>query len=159
MPVQGSHGQIYLFIIVSDKGTLPCQAPREWFQHPARLEVLPAMSCLPDPTNSLPFSFPAFKQSPQGIPALGTGIKKRRHGEEEMYYVPVSVGELQRGQNSARDSGGTVPSARSTLGRGCRAGWGCTGSYRTAGALSRSKSIHGCTCPRDSGIPNSPQPQ
>ncbi|NXG99898.1 P73 protein, partial [Loxia leucoptera] len=30
-----------------------------------------------------------FKQSPQGIPALGTGIKKRRHGEEEMYYVPV----------------------------------------------------------------------
>ncbi|XP_009081283.1 PREDICTED: tumor protein p73 isoform X2 [Acanthisitta chloris] len=30
-----------------------------------------------------------FKQSPQGIPALGTGVKKRRHGEEEMYYVPV----------------------------------------------------------------------
>ncbi|NWX88169.1 P73 protein, partial [Nothoprocta ornata] len=30
-----------------------------------------------------------FKQSPQGIPALGAGIKKRRHGEEEMYYVPV----------------------------------------------------------------------
>ncbi|XP_068514835.1 tumor protein p73 isoform X2 [Anas acuta] len=30
-----------------------------------------------------------FKQSPQGIPALGMGIKKRRHGEEEMYYVPV----------------------------------------------------------------------
>ncbi|NWU47375.1 P73 protein, partial [Dromas ardeola] len=30
-----------------------------------------------------------FKQSSQGIPALGTGIKKRRHGEEEMYYVPV----------------------------------------------------------------------
>ncbi|NXG18435.1 P73 protein, partial [Grallaria varia] len=30
-----------------------------------------------------------FKQSPQNIPALGTSIKKRRHGEEEMYYVPV----------------------------------------------------------------------
>ncbi|XP_066492833.1 tumor protein p73 isoform X4 [Tiliqua scincoides] len=30
-----------------------------------------------------------FKQSPQGIPALGTGIKKRRHGEEETYYVPI----------------------------------------------------------------------
>ncbi|NWI63505.1 P73 protein, partial [Todus mexicanus] len=30
-----------------------------------------------------------FKQSPQGIPALGSGVKKRRHGEEEMYYVPV----------------------------------------------------------------------
>ncbi|NXC27586.1 P73 protein, partial [Campylorhamphus procurvoides] len=30
-----------------------------------------------------------FKQSPQSIPALGTSIKKRRHGEEEMYYVPV----------------------------------------------------------------------
>ncbi|XP_044301317.1 tumor protein p73 isoform X4 [Varanus komodoensis] len=31
----------------------------------------------------------AFRQSPQGIPALGAGIKKRRHGEEETYYVPV----------------------------------------------------------------------
>ncbi|XP_019396781.1 PREDICTED: tumor protein p73 isoform X6 [Crocodylus porosus] len=31
----------------------------------------------------------SFKQSPQGIPALGAGVKKRRHGEEEMYYVPV----------------------------------------------------------------------
>ncbi|XP_028940235.1 tumor protein p73 isoform X6 [Antrostomus carolinensis] len=31
----------------------------------------------------------AFKQSPQGIPALGAGVKKRRHGEEEIYYVPV----------------------------------------------------------------------
>ncbi|KAM6434552.1 tumor protein p73 isoform 1-T1 [Liasis olivaceus] len=30
-----------------------------------------------------------FKQSPQSIPALGAGVKKRRHGEEEMYYVPV----------------------------------------------------------------------
>ncbi|KAF1442087.1 P73 protein, partial [Pygoscelis papua] len=30
-----------------------------------------------------------FKQSPQGMPALGASIKKRRHGEEEMYYVPV----------------------------------------------------------------------
>uniref|UniRef100_A0A8D0F823 Cellular tumor antigen p53 n=1 Tax=Strix occidentalis caurina TaxID=311401 RepID=A0A8D0F823_STROC len=30
-----------------------------------------------------------FKQSPQGIPALGSSVKKRRHGEEEMYYVPV----------------------------------------------------------------------
>ncbi|XP_061457328.1 tumor protein p73 [Rhineura floridana] len=30
-----------------------------------------------------------FKQSPPGIPALGAGMKKRRHGEEETYYVPV----------------------------------------------------------------------
>ncbi|NXH18785.1 P73 protein, partial [Bucco capensis] len=30
-----------------------------------------------------------FKQSPQGMPALAAGVKKRRHGEEEMYYVPV----------------------------------------------------------------------
>ncbi|XP_072012409.1 tumor protein p73 isoform X5 [Engystomops pustulosus] len=29
------------------------------------------------------------KQSPQGVPALGPNIKKRRHGEEEIYYVPV----------------------------------------------------------------------
>lgn len=74
------------------------------------------------PPNSLSLSFAAFKQSPQGIPALGTGIKKRRHGEEEMYYVPVSVGELQQGQKWAWDSSGTVPSARGTLGRGCQAG-------------------------------------
>lgn len=88
-----------------------------------------------DSTYSLPLFSPAFKQSPQGIPALGTGIKKRRHGEEEMYYVPVSVGELQWGQKSAWDSGGIVPSARSTLGRGCQAVWGCTGSCRTARVL------------------------
>ncbi|XP_075136039.1 tumor protein p73-like [Leptodactylus fuscus] len=31
----------------------------------------------------------ACKQSPQGVPALGPNIKKRRHGEEEIYYVPV----------------------------------------------------------------------
>ncbi|XP_069802542.1 tumor protein p73 isoform X9 [Dendropsophus ebraccatus] len=31
----------------------------------------------------------ACKQSPQGVPALGANIKKRRHGEEEIYYVPV----------------------------------------------------------------------
>ncbi|XP_058017075.1 tumor protein p73 isoform X2 [Ahaetulla prasina] len=30
-----------------------------------------------------------FKQNPQSIPALGAGVKKRRHGEEETYYVPV----------------------------------------------------------------------
>ncbi|XP_063799434.1 tumor protein p73 isoform X8 [Pseudophryne corroboree] len=31
----------------------------------------------------------ACKQSPQGVQTLGTNIKKRRHGEEEIYYVPV----------------------------------------------------------------------
>uniref|UniRef100_H3BII1 Cellular tumor antigen p53 n=2 Tax=Latimeria TaxID=7896 RepID=H3BII1_LATCH len=30
-----------------------------------------------------------FKQNPQGIPGLGVSIKKRKHGEEEIYYVPV----------------------------------------------------------------------
>ncbi|XP_029433781.1 tumor protein p73 isoform X1 [Rhinatrema bivittatum] len=30
-----------------------------------------------------------FKQSPQGIPTLNANIKKRRHGEEEIYYLPV----------------------------------------------------------------------
>ncbi|XP_053546342.1 tumor protein p73 isoform X2 [Bombina bombina] len=31
----------------------------------------------------------ACKQSPQGMPTLNTNIKKRRHGEEEIYYLPV----------------------------------------------------------------------
>ncbi|XP_043918894.1 tumor protein p73 isoform X3 [Protopterus annectens] len=31
----------------------------------------------------------AFKQSPQGISGLGSNMKKRRHGDEEIYYVPV----------------------------------------------------------------------
>ncbi|MEE6483767.1 hypothetical protein FKM82_013648 [Ascaphus truei] len=29
------------------------------------------------------------KQSPQSVPSLGANIKKRRHGEEEIYYLPV----------------------------------------------------------------------
>nr|KAF6380717.1 hypothetical protein mMyoMyo1_019606 [Myotis myotis] len=31
----------------------------------------------------------AFKQSPSAVPALGTGAKKRRHGDEDMYYMHV----------------------------------------------------------------------
>ncbi|KAF5917414.1 hypothetical protein HPG69_007008 [Diceros bicornis minor] len=31
----------------------------------------------------------AFKQSPPAIPALGTNMKKRRHGDEDMYYMHV----------------------------------------------------------------------
>ncbi|XP_053777402.1 tumor protein p73 isoform X1 [Desmodus rotundus] len=31
----------------------------------------------------------AFKQSPPAIPALGTNVKKRRHGDEDMYYMHV----------------------------------------------------------------------
>ncbi|XP_053431911.1 tumor protein p73 isoform X3 [Nycticebus coucang] len=30
-----------------------------------------------------------FKQSPPSVPALGTGVKKRRHGDEDIYYLPV----------------------------------------------------------------------
>ncbi|XP_051787249.1 tumor protein p73 isoform X3 [Erpetoichthys calabaricus] len=30
-----------------------------------------------------------FKQTPQNIPGPGITIKKRRHGEEEIYYIPV----------------------------------------------------------------------
>lgn len=33
---------------------------------------------------------PAFKQSPPAIPALGTNVKKRRHGDEDMFYMHVS---------------------------------------------------------------------
>lgn len=35
---------------------------------------------------------PAFKQSPPAIPALGTNVKKRRHGDEDMFYMHVSSG-------------------------------------------------------------------
>ncbi|KAM5141008.1 tumor protein p73 isoform 7-T7 [Mantella aurantiaca] len=31
----------------------------------------------------------ACKQSPPGVTSLGANVKKRRHGEEEIYYVPV----------------------------------------------------------------------
>nr|KAF6508744.1 tumor protein p73 [Rousettus aegyptiacus] len=31
----------------------------------------------------------AFKQSPPAIPALGSNVKKRRHGDEDMYYMHV----------------------------------------------------------------------
>ncbi|KAF6345918.1 tumor protein p73 [Rhinolophus ferrumequinum] len=31
----------------------------------------------------------AFKQSPTAIPTLGTNVKKRRHGDEDMYYMHV----------------------------------------------------------------------
>ncbi|XP_023370988.1 tumor protein p73 isoform X3 [Otolemur garnettii] len=30
-----------------------------------------------------------FKQSPPTVPALGTSVKKRRHGDEDIYYLPV----------------------------------------------------------------------
>ncbi len=32
-----------------------------------------------------------FKQTPANIAGPSVNIKKRRHGEEEMYYIPVSV--------------------------------------------------------------------
>uniref|UniRef100_A0A8C9HQH7 Cellular tumor antigen p53 n=1 Tax=Piliocolobus tephrosceles TaxID=591936 RepID=A0A8C9HQH7_9PRIM len=31
----------------------------------------------------------AFKQSPPAVPALGPGVKKRRHGDEDTYYLQV----------------------------------------------------------------------
>uniref|UniRef100_A0A452R960 Cellular tumor antigen p53 n=1 Tax=Ursus americanus TaxID=9643 RepID=A0A452R960_URSAM len=31
----------------------------------------------------------AFKQSPPAVPALGTNVKKRRHGDEDVYYMHV----------------------------------------------------------------------
>nr|XP_019612665.1 PREDICTED: tumor protein p73 [Rhinolophus sinicus] len=31
----------------------------------------------------------AFKQSPTAIPTVGTNVKKRRHGDEDMYYMHV----------------------------------------------------------------------
>ncbi|OWK08522.1 hypothetical protein Celaphus_00011022 [Cervus elaphus hippelaphus] len=31
----------------------------------------------------------AFKQSPPTVPALGTNVKKRRHGDDEVYYMHV----------------------------------------------------------------------
>lgn len=119
--------------------------------------MFPDASCPPEDstlTLFLSLSFPAFKQSPQGIPALGTGIKKRRHGEEEMYYVPVSVGELRwlrAGLGTAVASfplretlwggdGGQDGAARSAAGQRAR---GPSRDLET-----RSKSICGCTCPR-----------
>eukprot|EP00079_Xenopus_tropicalis_P037181 XP_017950952.1 PREDICTED: tumor protein p73 isoform X4 [Xenopus tropicalis] len=30
-----------------------------------------------------------FKQSPPSVPSMGSNIKKRRHGEDEIFYIPV----------------------------------------------------------------------
>lgn len=36
--------------------------------------------------------FPAdFKQSPPNIPNPNMNMRKRRHGEEEIYYIPVNI--------------------------------------------------------------------
>lgn len=67
------------------------------------------------PASSLPLTkpflpgLPAFKQSPTAIPTVGTNVKKRRHGDEDMYYMHVSVPCLQSlGWGSQRgDPGGT----------------------------------------------------
>ena len=45
--------------------------------------LLPACSQSPQPLS-------AFKQSPPTIPALGTNVKKRRHGDDDVYYIHVS---------------------------------------------------------------------
>lgn len=37
------------------------------------------------------FLLAACKQSPPGVTSIGANMKKRRHGEEEIYYVPVSL--------------------------------------------------------------------
>jgi len=37
------------------------------------------------------YEFTDFKQNPANITGPSINIKKRRHGEEEMYYIPVSV--------------------------------------------------------------------
>lgn len=69
--VPGSHGHIYLFIIDKNKGTLPCQAPREWFEHPAQLEVLPAMSCLPRLHQLSSPLLSSLQAEPPGHPSAG----------------------------------------------------------------------------------------
>ena len=45
--------------------------------------LLPACSQSPRPLS-------AFKQSPPTAPALGTNVKKRRHGDDDVYYIHVS---------------------------------------------------------------------
>lgn len=42
--------------------------------------------------------FPAFKQSPPAIPALGANVKKRRHGDEDMFYMHVSDCQSELGR-------------------------------------------------------------
>lgn len=56
------------------------------------------MPGLPD----LPAHPPAFKQSPPAIPALGANMKKRRHGDEDLYYMHVSGTGRQGGRRCCR---------------------------------------------------------
>ncbi|XP_011369119.1 tumor protein p73 [Pteropus vampyrus] len=46
-------------------------------------------ACSPPLRKLFPPGLPAFKQSPPAIPVLGTNVKKRRHGDEDMYYMHV----------------------------------------------------------------------
>lgn len=49
----------------------------------------------------------AFKQSPPAVPALGTNVKKRRHGDEDVYYMHVSgCGVLRAGPWALQAAGG-----------------------------------------------------
>lgn len=56
--------------------------------------LLPACSQSPRP-------LPAFKQSPPTVPALGTNVKKRRHGDDDVYYMHVSPTAAGPGQGTA----------------------------------------------------------
>lgn len=56
------------------------------------LSAVPALAgLLPTTHEASPPGLPAFKQSPPAIPTLGTNVKKRRHGDEDTYYMHVSV--------------------------------------------------------------------
>lgn len=69
----------------------PRSRPREGSSHRVTGILMASPAC------GLP-PLAAFKQSPPAVPALGTNVKKRRHGDEDVYYMHVSgCGVLRAG--------------------------------------------------------------
>uniref|UniRef100_A0A8C8X2F3 Tumor protein p73 n=1 Tax=Panthera leo TaxID=9689 RepID=A0A8C8X2F3_PANLE len=64
----------------------------------------------------------AFKQSPPAVPALGTNVKKRRHGDEDVYYMhshlqPASYGPVLSPMNKAHGGVNKLPSVNQLVGQ------------------------------------------
>uniref|UniRef100_A0A2I3GGP7 SAM domain-containing protein n=1 Tax=Nomascus leucogenys TaxID=61853 RepID=A0A2I3GGP7_NOMLE len=57
----------------------------------------------------------ALKQSPPAIPALGAGVKKRRHGDEDTYYLQVRTLETMM-----QGAGGAQPCVNGSRGQNLR---------------------------------------
>lgn len=96
----------------------PGSAPLEWVtglgarprSHSREGQLAPGGGYPAGLTCVWPASLAAFKQSPPAVPALGTNVKKRRQGDEDVYYMHVSGPGVLRAET--RGSAGSGRGAR-----------------------------------------------